>query len=311
MFDLANGASASSEAIATQDGRLQLAVPCDGRRIVIGTAQSGLIVVPPQRPRRLLAGEEQQLSIRVLNPARTANLVATLSSEYPTVRILKDTATVPGEAASTITFPVVLNSGSTEWQHARVNLTMQGKTFPIDLEIAPDLMDNPIEVRVLDGRRATFTVFRQKGNQGGGGPISRTVTEGRGNGDGILQPGERATIWLRYKAGMDGLDRGNWCRAKVYSISGSPWLQEVEDIQEQKQLEWTSAMNRTSVVSLDPATPKDSLIPLLLDCESWTYYYTPDVRYGREPLYQAFQFHKHHLFRALWSGTSQVLQGGQ
>jgi hypothetical protein len=33
-----------------------------------------------------------------------------------------------------------------------------------------------------------------------------------------------------------------------------------------------------------------------LDCESYSFYYTPDVRYGGEPLYQAFQLHKHHLF---------------
>ena len=126
--------------------------------------------------------------------------------------------------------------------------------------------------------------------------MERTVTEGQGNGDGILQPGEKATIWLKYPAGIGGLDRGNWCRAKVYS--DSPWMREVEDIQEQKQLEWTGAMNRTSIVALDRSSAKDAIVPMILDCESWTYYFTPDVRYGSEPLYQAFQFHRHHLFRA-------------
>ena len=95
---------------------------------------------------------------------------------------------------------------------------------------------------------------------------------------------------------IDGLNRGNWCRAKVYS--DSPWMREVEDIQEQKQLEWTGAMNRTSIVALDRSSAQDTVVPMILDCESWTYYFTPDVRYGSEPLYQAFQFHRHHLFRA-------------
>jgi hypothetical protein len=34
---------------------------------------------------------------------------------------------------------------------------------------------------------------------------------------------------------------------------------------------------------------------LLLDNESWSFRYTPDVRYGAEPLYQAFQLHTRHL----------------
>jgi hypothetical protein len=34
-----------------------------------------------------------------------------------------------------------------------------------------------------------------------------------------------------------------------------------------------------------------------LDCESWSFHFTPDVRCGKEPLYQAFQIHKHYVFR--------------
>jgi len=35
----------------------------------------------------------------------------------------------------------------------------------------------------------------------------------------------------------------------------------------------------------------------LLDNESWSYRYTPGVRYGAQDLYQAFQLHTHHLHR--------------
>jgi hypothetical protein len=115
----------------------------------------------------------------------------------------------------------------------------------------------------------------------------------RARGDGILQPGEKATIWLKYRAGSDGLDRGNWWRAKVYS--DWPWLTEAAHIQEQKQLESISAMNRTTLIELAGNTPKDAA--MILDCESWSYHFTPDVRYGGELLYQAFQYHKYHLFR--------------
>ena len=46
-----------------------------------------------------------------------------------------------------------------------------------------------------------------------------------------------------------------------------------------------------------PQAPAGVRIPLLLDNESWSFHYTPDVRYGREKLYQAFQLHTHHLHR--------------
>lgn len=152
---------------------------------------------------------------------------------------------------------------------------------------------------VLDGATRTFSVFRQTGNQGGGASIQRTVTEGAGNGNGRLEPGEAATIWVRLPQGLDPFDKNNWCRAKVYS--SSRWLTEEDDIQEDKQREWTGAQNRTSLVRLSRKTPAEEKIPLILDCESWSFSFTPDVRFGAEPLYQAFQFHKHHLFEWNWA----------
>ena len=122
-------------------------------------------------------------------------------------------------------------------------------------------------------------------------PIRREVREGSGNGNGILEPGEEATIWLRLKQGIDPFDKNNWCRAKVYSES--PLLEEVGDIQEEKQREWTGAQNRTSVVRLSGP----DAVEAILDCESYSFQSSPGVRYGSEPLYQPFQVHRHHLFR--------------
>ena len=158
------------------------------------------------------------------------------------------------------------------------------------------------EIVTLDGSTKTFSVFRQNGNQGGGASVERTVTEGSGNGNGLLEPGESATIWVRLKQGLDPFDKNNWRRAKVYT--DSHWLTEVSDIQEEKGREWTSAQNRNSLVALSSAVPLGTEIPVILDCESWSFDYTPDFRYGKELLYQAFQFHKHYLFAWKWIGRS-------
>jgi hypothetical protein len=102
--------------------------------------------------------------------------------------------------------------------------------------------------------------------------------------------------------GMDPFDKNNWYRAKVYS--DSPWIAEMADIREPKQREWTSAMERTSLIRLAAETPPGE-IWLLLDNESWSFHYTPDVRYGVEKLHQAFQLHTRHLHRY----TIKVLSG--
>ena len=181
---------------------------------------------------------------------------------------------------------------------ARLNLQLTYDGYhqrqeSIDVLVAPDVLTEPFAIEILDGRTRKFSVFRQKGNQGGGSSVEREVTEGKGNGNGILEPGEEATIWVRMRQGMDPFDKGNWYRAKVYT--DSPWLEEIGNLEEQKGLEWTSAKDRTSVVRLSPQTPPGTRIPLLLENESWSYSFTPDVRYGRELLYQAFQLHSLHV----------------
>jgi hypothetical protein len=123
----------------------------------------------------------------------------------------------------------------------------------------------------------------------------RTTKEGKGNATGVLESGEEATIWVKLTQGLDPFDKGNWYRARVYS--DSPWISESARLEEQKGLEWTSAKGLTSVIRLSSDAPAGAEIPLILDVESWSFTFAPDVRYGTEPLYQAFQLHAHHLYR--------------
>ncbi|MCP5120176.1 MAG: hypothetical protein GY953_55980, partial [bacterium] len=109
------------------------------------------------------------------------------------------------------------------------------------------------------------------------------------------EPGEQATVWIKHVQGMDPFDKHNWCRAKLYS--DSQWISEVDDIQEQRQREWTGAFHRSNVVRLSAEAPRGTRIPALLSTESWSFHFTPDVRYGAEPLLQGFQLHEPHLHR--------------
>ena len=194
-------------------------------------------------------------------------------------------------------FPVRFHAASGDYQPARIRVKLSAGSAvsleDIDVMVAPDGVTQPAAAEVLDGRTITLSVFRQKGNQGGGFALQRTVTEGKGNGNGVLEPGEEATIWVKLPQGLDPFDKGNWYRARVYS--DSPWLEEIDRLEEQKQREWTGAKELTSVVRMNSRTPGGADIPVVLRNESWSFHFTPDVRYGVEPLYQAFQLHRGHV----------------
>ena len=315
-FNLGTFKTKQYEAIADQAGRLHLETDCSGHEIGVngpGTGAQPLVFLPVTGKdfMRLPPGKTVSLPVRLFNPRTTAQtgIHLELTSGYPTVEILRGKADAASLAAGAIadlskSLEVRLTSGNGDFARVRLNVKLSAETAPeeehyFDVLIAPENIPPPEDIAVLDGRTQTFSVFRQRGNSGGGSSIKRTVTEGRGNGNGILEPGEQATIWVKVRQGLDPFDKNNWRRAKVYS--NSPWLTEIADIEEQKQLEWTGAQNRTSLIEISPNTPAGTSIPLTLDCEGWSFRFTPDVRYGREPLYQAFQLHNHQLFTWTWS----------
>ena len=310
--NFSTGMTSRKEARADQDGRITLVTDGAGHQFSFvgpGTGAQPPVVLPLTAKDMLRLAPEQDLilPVRVYNPRGVAMeaVRVTLTSEYPTVRILAGETVIPKiepgaavDISERLRIRFTAGAGYFAPTLLLLSLTYDGwhsVSKKVDVLVIPEVIETVREVMILDGRTATLNVFRQKGNQGGGGSVTRTVTEGRGNGNGVLEPGEEATIWVRMKQGLDPFDKNNWYRAKVYT--DSPQISEVADIQEQKQLEWTSAKERTSVIRLAADTPPGTRVPLLLDNESWSYTWTPDVRYGTERLYQAFQLHRHHLHR--------------
>jgi len=297
---------------ADQDGRIDFTLDGAGHQIsFVGPGSRGgapvLLPLTSADRLRLPAGLAVRLPVRIYNPRAEAltDVTAALSSEYPTAEIPAPAVTIPriepgGVADLTTRFAVKFTAGDGYFAPTLLNLKLTYDGWhesleDIDVLVTPDRLPAPAAYQILDGRSVTLPVFRQKGNQGGGSAVPRNITEGIGNGNGKLEPGEEATIWVQIDQGLDPFDKGNWYRARVFS--DSPWITETARLEEQKQLEWTGARELTSVIRLAAGTPPGTEIRLLLDNESWSFTYTPDVRYGKERLYQAFQLHKHHLHR--------------
>ena len=315
-----------AKVLSSGEGRLAIQTDCAAHQIAINGPGSGaqpvvLIPLTTKDVLRVQAGSKVSVPIWLFNPRSETlkNVRAELTSAYPTITVEQSRSATVDLGGTQLTpapmqFTFQAASGSSEWEHARLSLKVSSDGSPaavhdVDLLVAPDAIPEAKEIAILDGRTKSLPLFWQKGNQGGGTPVTTTLTEGVGNGDGLLQPGEQVSIWLKLPVGLDALDRGNWCRTKIYT--DSPYLAEVADIQESKRREWTGAQSRTSLVTVSPNIPLGQEIPMLLDCESYSFHYTPDVRYGKEPLYQAFQFHKHHLFRFTWTNNMPQIKGNQ
>ncbi len=311
-YNLTTGKTTRGEVSADASGRLTLVTDGEGHQISFvgpgtGAEKPVLLPVTAKDVLRLPPATEIPLPIRIYNPRGVPmrGVKVRLTSAYPTVAVTSGAAEIPEIASGTAQdlsaqMRVKLTSGSGFFAPASLTLAITydgwlSTTQTIPILIAPEHIEAPVAFEILDGRTVTFSVFRQKGNQGGGGSIQRTVTEGRGNGNGILEPGEEATIWVQIRQGMDPFDKNNWYRTKVHGPA--ELITEVADIEEGKQLEWTGAKERTSLIRLTEAGARAASIPVLLENETWSYHYTPDVRYGKEKLYQAFQLHSRHLHK--------------
>jgi pimeloyl-ACP methyl ester carboxylesterase len=308
---LSDTTTRKSELTAGSDGRLEITL--DGSGYQLGLSGPGCGAEPPvllpltsADILRVSPGKQAHLPLRIFNPRNEVQkgVRLILNSEYPTVEISKREVSIPelgpGEVKEVgALLPLKFTAGAGDYARVGFSATIgfddwhsTRESFSVLVE--PEGIPKPVEYEVLDGRTKTFTMFRQKGNQGGGSAVEKTVTEGTGNGNGILEPGETATIWVKIPQGLDPFDKGNWHRAKVRAEENL--IEEVEDIQEEKQREWTGAKERTSVIRWRAGAPKGQSARLVLDVESWSFHYTPDVRYGVERLYQAIQLHKHHLY---------------
>ncbi len=309
-YSHADGAMKLYELKATSDGCLEFALDGLGHDITIASGKEERAPVllpvgtgenPVVRPD---VTEHLPLKLMNANGVTVRNVSATLSSEYPTVGIdgaeLNIDSLLPGEVVDIgERFDLRFTSSGQGFQHCRLNLRVSASgyysdaTYRIDVRVLPTPLTPPEEVVILDGRTHAFEVFRQGGNKGGGRMIERTVTEGCGNGDGIPDPGEEITVWVRILQGLDPFDKNSWHRTKVYSHD--PHIVESSDFAEQKGIEWTGVRDHTSAVTISPDYPPGQEIQLYLCNESYSFHWTPDARYGVQLLRQAIQLHSEHV----------------
>ena len=292
---------------SSDNGRLQFDLNSHGHDISILTEGKSklpvLLPLPEGGNPVVRAGEPVYLPLKLLNinAEKLENVTVSLTSEYPTVTISGSPFTFESISAGEIVdlsdkFRQEYLSSDRNFHHCRLLLTVSSgeisDTTYIDVRVAPTPLEQPAEVVILDGRTHTFKVFRQF-SHGGGEMIERTVSEGEGNGNGIAEPGEEVTVWVRTVQGMDASDKNSWHRTKVFC--SDPLIVESKDFAEQKGIEWTSVRDHTSAVKISSECPEGHEFRLTLRNESYSYYWLPDTRFGPRLLRQPIQYHRQHV----------------
>ena len=154
---------------ADPEGRLTVETDCSGHEFSFTGPGAGVqpLVTSPiagDGVPRPSAGVPVHLPVRILNPRITpiSSLRAELSSEYPTVEIIRGASEykrlAPGDVADfTDTFLVRFTAGDRDFARTRLQLKLSfdgaESQENLDVLVAPDPLPPPAEVIVLDGRR--------------------------------------------------------------------------------------------------------------------------------------------------------------
>jgi len=117
---------------------------------------------------------------------------------------------------------------------------------------------------ILDGRTVGDVPFY---SQGLNEIELNTLVGGNGNGDGVLDPGEQALVYIRLPKGLAPNDTNTFHRTYLINHSEETYLK-VEDLDYTKKISQAGATSVASLITLSPDIPKNREIKLWLKVES-------------------------------------------
>lgn len=107
-----------------------------------------------------------------------------------------------------------------------------------------------MDVLVLDGATRTFPSYNQEAHA----VYDKTVTGGAGNGNGVLDPGEEAIVFLRLPKGLGEDDVHTWHPAYLLNPDAYAFIRhETRFIGREREANWSGAAGMQSLIKVDPS----------------------------------------------------------
>ena len=237
----------------------------------VGTARSGPIQITASTPKDFITLSKPILEISNINPGKKEELnieylVSDLNLSVPQG---SDNILDGHEFVSKISLELTYGKGQKETQSFRI--------FPMPIVEKAKESD----VIVLDGRSMELPFYQNQYHK-----ISKTVfTGGEGDGDGLAEPGEIIELLVRIPQGLGPNDQNTFHRAFLVNQDDDPFIEVNSLTYHMRGEEWSGAPCIQSQIYINPSTPNDHILNLLVRLESYNF-----VEEGYENFIQRHKF---------------------
>jgi len=228
-YNYETGRVFSSSVQADSKGKLQIKTK-GGRGDEIGISGNGLpspllfLTDTVQENIYIESGKAISLSFKVINLSSTKmeSVVFTCSTENPEALCIKTSSKAydlpPGKVFkldNLVTLTGNFTSRNKNLAYLHLGYEQHGVTSPreriIQVHLTDALKDVPADnIMILDGRSEELTVYRYDWGDWDNRVRPETISEGRGNGNGIAEPGEIFSVWIRIPSGEAPDDLETW-----------------------------------------------------------------------------------------------------
>jgi len=228
-YNYETGNVTSSTKQADSKGRLQIETR-GGRGDEIGISGNGLS--PPvlfltdmvQENIYIESGKTVSLSFKVINlsPARLESVVFTCNTENSEALCIETGSKAydlaPGEVITIddlVTLKGNFTSRNKNLAYLHLGYKHNGVTSMreriIQVQITDSIKKVPTDnIMIFDGRTEDLIVYRYDWGDWDNRVRPETISEGKGNGNGLAEPGEIFSVWIRIPAGEAPEDQDTW-----------------------------------------------------------------------------------------------------
>ncbi|MCK5703290.1 MAG: hypothetical protein KAI29_19150, partial [Cyclobacteriaceae bacterium] len=242
----------------------------------VGSAPSGPIQIAVSTPKDFITLSYPVLEVSSINPVDKEELnIEFLVSDFNlTIPQGSDSKLDGNEFVSKISLELSYRNGQKETQSFRF--------FPMPrIEKAKES-----DVIVLDGKSRELPFYLNQHHK-----ISKTVvTGGEGDGDGLAEPGEIIELFVRIPQGLGPNDQNTFHRAFLVNQDDDPFIKVNTLNYHMRGEEWSGAPCIQSQIYIDPSTPNDHILNLLVRLESYEFF-----NEGYENLIQRHKFDFHRV----------------
>ncbi len=308
VYNLTSQLFSSLNVTSSRDGRLTFSLPGGGHMIGIhrkkGRKYPDIRVEISGHPDYLYFEEGKPLSLDLnlvnLGSREAKNITLEIKGHYPTLHFTAKQITIPSLAAGErIKLDSVFSFSFSHYddQHITGNLQIRvsAENMKADTRkfvffaIPPSPYVHPGDIIILDGRKVSNVRIYDQANDT---IVHQTLEGGKGNGNGIPEPGEEVLVFLHLAQGLAPGDTNTFHKTYLIGDNKDPYIS-VNHLRYDEKIGQAGATSISSLITISDQTPPGHKMDLWFRVESlYNDYHFP---FSRTHIYE-FSYDHRHIF---------------